>query len=338
MNDCEISGGTAQVLVDADLILYKAGYASQRTNWAIWHDEASYLSGEPYVEEFEYKAQATSELCNRFKSDHPCGYIGSLIYPDPWETALDCVHAIKAKIIRTLDTNTMYSYYIFKCFFSCPSQDNFRHDTYNNFKSLDDSLNIPGYKQNRDATKPHWFYEIKQFIQSDPGFCQYVEQGIDNEADDLIGLAMSKDYFNSGTIIASIDKDLDTLPGYHVNWDKYIFYTIDDNLSIYNFYRQVLMGDRIDNIIGLRGIGPVRADKILGEAYRRQFSGDPKEDISIEDLWHTVCIREYAALANSDDKAKQKPFLDWLNLNCNLLWLQRQGRCEWGRDEYTFRE
>ena len=98
------------------------------------------------------------------------------------------------------------------------------------------------------------------------------------------------------------------------------------------------MGDRIDNIIGLYGVGPVRADKILGDVYRKQFSVDPKEDISIEDLWHDVCIREYKSLSNSDDKAKQKPFLDWLNLNCNLLWLQRQGRCEWGRDEYTFRE
>lgn len=171
-----------------------------------------------------------------------------------------------------------------------------------------DSLNIPGYKQNRGATKPHWFYKIKQFIQSDPDFCQYAEQGIDNEADDLIGLAMSKDYLNPGTIIASIDKDLDTLPGYHVNWDKYIFYTVDYDMSIYNFYRQVLMGDRIDNIIGLYGVGPVRADKILGDVYRKQFSVDPKEDISIEDLWHDVCIREYKSLSNSDDKENKSLF------------------------------
>jgi hypothetical protein len=35
---------------------------------------------------------------------------------------------------------------------------------------------------------------------------------------------------------------------------------------LYNFYRQILTGDSADNIIGLRGIGNITADKMMKEA------------------------------------------------------------------------
>jgi 5'-3' exonuclease len=36
------------------------------------------------------------------------------------------------------------------------------------------------------------------------------------------------------------------------------------------FYKQVLTGDRVDNIPGLKGIGDKKAEKILGEAKTEQ--------------------------------------------------------------------
>jgi 5'-3' exonuclease len=40
---------------------------------------------------------------------------------------------------------------------------------------------------------------------------------------------------------------------------------VNDKEAIKNFYRQILTGDKVDNIEGLRGIGPKKADKILGD-------------------------------------------------------------------------
>ncbi len=60
----------------------------------------------------------------------------------------------------------------------------------------------------------------------------------------------------------SIDKDLDMIRGWHYNFIKDKKYFIDDQQAIKHFYTQILTGDRVDNIIGLRGIGPKKAEKI----------------------------------------------------------------------------
>jgi DNA polymerase-1 len=82
------------------------------------------------------------------------------------------------------------------------------------------------------------------------------------EADDAIGIRAyslgEEDY-----VICSIDKDLDNIRGKHYNFVKNEHYNITEEVAIKNFYRQVLTGDRVDNVPGLAGIGPKKADKIL---------------------------------------------------------------------------
>jgi 5'-3' exonuclease len=81
----------------------------------------------------------------------------------------------------------------------------------------------------------------------------------------------------------SIDKDLDMIPGHHYNPVKKDHYYVNDKEAIKNFYRQILTGDKVDNVQGLRGIGPKKADKILGdfdtdlamyEAVLKAYDGD----------------------------------------------------------------
>ena len=72
--------------------------------------------------------------------------------------------------------------------------------------------------------------------------------------------------YRDTSIIVSIDKDFDQVPGWHYNFVKGEKYYVDDDQGFYNFCAQLLTGDRADNIIGLRGIGPVGAAKILGDA------------------------------------------------------------------------
>tara|TARA_R110000824_G_scaffold208044_1_gene393619 strand:+ start:503 stop:1330 length:828 start_codon:yes stop_codon:yes gene_type:complete len=111
----------------------------------------------------------------------------------------------------------------------------------------------------------------------------------DEEADDTLSIAQYKDYaaaksrYNSyieddpieeqqlgsfeecqwmlNTVICTIDKDLDMVPGLHYRWSKgnvkeitTWYQSVDGGLIA--FYKQCLTGDSVDNIPGLRGVGP----------------------------------------------------------------------------------
>ncbi len=82
------------------------------------------------------------------------------------------------------------------------------------------------------------------------------------EADDAIATeAMRSD--PRQTVIVSIDKDMLTIPCYMFNFVKGTWvYSTEWDALLY-FYTQVLTGDSADHILGLRGIGPKKAAKIL---------------------------------------------------------------------------
>jgi len=63
-----------------------------------------------------------------------------------------------------------------------------------------------------------------------------------------------------------VDKDFDTVPCWRYNFtkDEWIKNTPESALRF--FYEQVLTGDRVDNIGGIHGVGPKKAQKILGDA------------------------------------------------------------------------
>lgn len=114
------------------------------------------------------------------------------------------------------------------------------------------------YKGTRVSEKPKHLGIIRQYMIDAWAFSVQEYQ----EADDAIGIRAyslgEEDY-----VICSIDKDLDNIRGKHYNFVKNEHYTITEEEAIKNFYRQVLTGDRVDNVPGLAGIGPKKADKIL---------------------------------------------------------------------------
>ena len=114
------------------------------------------------------------------------------------------------------------------------------------------------YKGTRVSEKPKHLGIIRQYMIDAWAFSVQEYQ----EADDAIGIRAyslgEEDY-----VICSIDKDLDNIRGKHYNFVKNEHYTITEEVAIKNFYRQVLTGDRVDNVPGLAGVGPKKADKIL---------------------------------------------------------------------------
>ena len=113
------------------------------------------------------------------------------------------------------------------------------------------------YKGNRTAPKPKHLELIRNYLVSAWDF----KVSDNEEADDCIAIEhVAKDF---KTVIASIDKDFLQLHGKHWNFVKREMTEVTEEEALINFYMQVLTGDRTDNIIGIKGIGPVKAQRIL---------------------------------------------------------------------------
>lgn len=187
-------------------------------------------------------------------------------------------------ILDTVDADT------FRVFLS--GADNFRYD-----------IN-PEYKANRrDTPDPRWRAACKEFLVTE--WEAEVTEGY--EADDALGIHQTKD-----TIICSIDKDLDMIPGLHYSWPivrkgvtvrEGIIYEVSEIEGLKSFYRSLLVGDRSDNIIGVQGIGKVKAAKLI-------------DHLKTEEEMYTVVCRLY----NDPDR---------LDMNIDCLWIQREEHMRW---------
>jgi len=84
------------------------------------------------------------------------------------------------------------------------------------------------------------------------------------EADDVVSI-WAQEALDAGVnfVIAHIDKDIDMVEGWHYNFTKETLYYIDAEIGWYKMCVQMLTGDSTDNIQGLKGIGPKKAEKLL---------------------------------------------------------------------------
>lgn len=100
---------------------------------------------------------------------------------------------------------------------------------------------IKPYKGNRnDSAKPTLYEDIRQHLLKKHN----GEVITGEEADDQLGIRAVK----HGHIIATIDKDLNTVPGVHYNWSKDELYDVSEEEAMHFFYTQMLTGDPTDNI------------------------------------------------------------------------------------------
>lgn len=126
---------------------------------------------------------------------------------------------------------------------------NFRYDV---------AKSVP-YKGNRkDMKRPRHLDALKEHLR------RLGAVAMENcEADDAVAIELTKapdKYW-----IVHVDKDLDQLVGWHYNPNKEERYYIDQFTADLNFWTQMLTGDRVDNIPGIPGIGPKKAEKALFE-------------------------------------------------------------------------
>jgi 5'-3' exonuclease len=194
------------------------------------------------------------------------------------DDAEDFVYARAEDLVDQILVNTEATEY--RLFLT--GKNNFRYSIY------------PEYKAHRPKEKPFWLEKCREYLKAN--FNAEVIDG--QEADDALGIAQTEN-----TIICSIDKDLLMIPGQHYNFVKDEFITVTQDSGMRHFYMQCLTGDRSDNIKGIEGIGPKKAEKILYGCVTEQ------------ELFNAV--RE--AYSNDEE------FL----MNGRVLWIRRKDNEDW---------
>lgn len=155
------------------------------------------------------------------------------------------------------------------------------------------------YKGNRASKdKPKWLKAARDQMTNKWS----AITSVDEEADDLLAKgAAALDY---KCVVASIDKDMLQLPCWHFNFGKNEWSKVTQFEGTLFFYTQILTGDAADNIKGLKGIGPKKADKLL-------------EGVASEaDMWDVV----YKAYDSDVERITE---------NARLLWLRRYDDQMW---------
>ena len=154
----------------------------------------------------------------------------------------------------------------------------------------------PSYKANRPDNRPAHWQAVREFLVT-----QHKAQICNGyEADDEMGVQQDK--IGGTTVICSIDKDLLQIPGKHYNFVKKVFQEVTPDEGLKFLYLQSLIGDRSDNIVGVPGIGPVKANQALAELL-------PEE-------WYDKCRAMY-----SDDER--------YHLNMQLLYIWQKPNDKW---------
>lgn len=210
----------------------------------------------------------------------------------------NCLHSVKLMIQKILTATGSDEYEVF-----LTGEGNYR----------DKVATIKPYKGNRDSShKPTFYKEITEYLITQHNAT--VVNGM--EADDAMGYTAVKE--GTKSCIASIDKDMDMIPGWHYNWKKDKLYFIEEDDANRNFYRQLLTGDSTDNITGVPGIGPKRAEKILNASVD---IGDDFEDEPDEEEIYWRILEQYSL-------HYERPFEAMME-NATLLWIQREEGVLW---------
>lgn len=216
-------------------------------------------------------------------SDIICYRVGYTTNDDSESVALDTLDSFITDLIVHEDLIDImdFEYYL-------TGKTNFRFDI---------AVTQP-YKGNRSKRdKPVHLQALRQRLIDTWG--AKVSEG--QEADD--DMALRQYELGDDSIIISLDKDLDMVPGWHYNFVKYTKYYTTPEQGLYLFYKQVLTGDQVDNIKGATRIGPKKAEKILADC------STPLE------MWQ-ACVKAH----DSEERALEDARLLWMRSKPEELW------------------
>lgn len=266
--------------VDADILIFKAGFAAERMRYKLHYTihgikDAIVLPSAKAVDAYivensllDYEIEKWREL------DKPEQAIWNL---------RDMINGIRDAVKLP---NPM------QLLFSGPG--NFRYEIF------------PEYKANRNKShRPYYESLLKETLVNDYG----AEQTIGEEADDQLGIRQYTDWFNGNddSVLATLDKDLNMIPGLHYNWDKGTMTDVTLKAADRWFYTQLLMGDPTDGVQGIPGMGIKTAEKVLS------YSDTPAE-------MYQMCLDTYADHGID---------IETMHKYAKVLWIRRETGKNW---------
>lgn len=164
----------------------------------------------------------------------------------------------------------------------------------------------PEYKGNRKGLKrPIHLAALREHIVTRWG-AQVSSDG--READDDVSIAA---YKHPDMLICHIDKDLNMIPGDHWNYVTKEYYSVSPLQAMRNFYIQLIMGDKADNIPGYDGKMRVKVPKFL-EPLMQELD----DCVTAEEMYDIV-----AGWYQED--------LPRLDVSARCLWLLRSEDDDW---------
>ena len=261
-----------RALIDGDVLVYKCGFAAQKTIYHIFEGDKEVPSSWVYCETKDNAKEA-----NQLILDSSTGNL----FKEPEVIVEDVSHAlhnVRHMIERIMEETRCNDYRLILS----------GHD---NYRLTVDSTKP--YKGNRDPEyKPAHYTAIKDYMYNH----HPCETANGMEGDDLMGIRQMESGGN--TVICSIDKDMLMIPGWHYNLDKGNMFEQDPDGANYVFFKQLITGDSTDNIPGLRGWGEKKAEKLLAE-------WPPYE-------WWTVIAEEYQEQYGDQWVIYEQAYLLWI--------------------------
>lgn len=184
-----------------------------------------------------------------------CQQQGVLV--EPLEVGIGRCEQLMERILQETGSTS------YRCFFT--GKNNFRKKIY------------PAYKAHRDdIPRPAYLGDIRDHLRA-----LWSAEEVDTlEADDLMGIAQTEAMAQGNvTVICSLDKDMLQVPGLHYNWVKQQLSDIPPIWGWHNYYVQLIMGDRADNIPGYDGKMRQKVPKFLQDEVDYLLSLDDPDDM-----------------------------------------------------------
>lgn len=296
------------LVIDADPIVYRAGFSAESHHYHVVAEDEEGQIVEAYFEPKEVGkkwvtagSQMKTWLTNKTLLDK-----SMVVKAEPVEHAL---HLVKQEIGSIIGAAQRKYYLPDKVTIVLSGPDNFREKL----------ATLRPYKGNRDpAHKPYHYQSIRNFLTS-----QYSARVVSGrEADDECSIIGWDAYEREELcVIASIDKDLDQIPGTHYDYRRKVFYDVTVYTGERWFWTQVLQGDVTDNIAGCYKIGEERAENII-----QDIINTAHDEIwpTPQEFWARI-IEEYSlSQARHGCPYTDKDYREVAIENAQLVYMQRK--------------
>lgn len=277
-------------LIDGDILLYTVGFSVEKKIYRLVREDGTVYKEFRYSKDmWDHISALPQEFLDTLDIQHDKDV-------EPWS---HCLHNLKEMLNPIMDKTGAQEYMIF-----LSGPENFREEI----------ATLQPYKGNRDPNnKPFYYNKLKSVLITD----HLATISDRQEADDELGITqMELNARDVDTVICTRDKDLRMIPGKHYHFDTKLVTEVSEIEGLRTFYTQMLVGDTIDNIPGIKGIGPIKAKrllkdckeeedmfKVVREKYQEQYGSDAHKYIletgrllwirrNRDELWEPPNVKE----------------------------------------------